>query len=267
MEGSSRRYLIFVVAVALSAPALYAEDARQFVQRAVKTELHADQNDHTRWMFFETDRTPARNVEQWVAQTREGALVRVVRTNGQLVPETEQRQKMDAFLHDWTARSRQKKSEQHDDEQATELLNLLPEAFLWTDLGTKGQLRILHFKPNPQFRPPDLEARVFASMEGDMAVDAHQLRIASLKGRLIREVKILGGLVGSLNAGGTFDVERRETGPGIWQITETHVHLQGHALLFKNISEQEDDVKTRFRELTGELSLQQAEGDLLAQRQ
>jgi hypothetical protein len=218
-------------------------------------------------MYFETDRTPARNVEQWVAQTREGALVRVVRTNGQLVPESEQRQKMDAFLHDWTARSRQKKSEQHDDEQAAELLNLLPQAFIWSQAGTSGDLRILHFKPNPQFRPPDLEARVFASMEGDMAVDSRQLRIASLKGRLIREVKILGGLVGSLNAGGTFDVERRETGSGVWQITETHVHIQGHALLFKNISEQEDDVKSRFRQLTGDFNLQQAEGDLLAQRQ
>jgi hypothetical protein len=266
MAASARRYLIFAVALVL--PAARAEDARQFVQRAVQTELKADQNDHTRWMFYETDRTPARNVDQWVAQTREGALVRVVRENGQLVPEAQQRQMMDAFLHDWTARSKQKKSEQHDDEQATELLNLLPQAFLWTEAGTNGDLRVLHFKPNPDFRPPDLEARVFASMEGDMAVDSHQLRIASLKGRLIREVRILGGLVGSLNAGGTFDVERRETGPGIWQITETHVHIQGHALLFKNISEQEDDVKSRFRELTtGDLSLQQAEGDLLAQRQ
>ena len=266
MPGSPGRYLIFAFALLL--PASYGEDARQFVQRAVQSELHADENDHTRWMFFETDRTPARNVEQWVAQTREGALVRVVRTNGQLVSESEQRQKMDAFLHDWTARSKQKKSEQHDDEQATEMLNLLPQAFLWTDVGANGDLRILHFKPNPQFRPPDLESRVFASMEGDMAVDSHQLRIASLKGRLIRDVRIWGGLIGNLNAGGTFDVERRETGPGIWQITETHINIQGHALLFKNISEQEDDVKSRFRELTtGDLSLQQAEGDLLAQRQ
>jgi hypothetical protein len=265
MAGSAGWYLI--LAVGLLMRPLYAEDSRQFVQRAVQNELNDDANDHTRWMFFETDRTPARNVEQWVAQTREGALVRVVRANGQLVPESEQRQKMDAFLHDWTARSKQKKSEQHDDEEATELLNLLPQAFLWTEAGTSGDLRILHFKPNPQFHPPDLEARVFASMEGDMAVDTNQLRIASLKGRLIREVKIMGGLVGRLNAGGTFDVERRETGHGIWQITETHVNIQGHVLLFKNISEQEDDVKSRFSQLTGDFSLQQAEGDLLAQRQ
>src|ERR1700746_1621440 len=98
MAWSARRYLVF--AVALLMPPLYGEDAKQFVQRAVQTELNADANDHTRWMYFETERTHVHNVEQWVAQTPEGALVRVVRANGQLVPEAEQRQKMDAFLHD-----------------------------------------------------------------------------------------------------------------------------------------------------------------------
>ena len=33
----------------------------------------------------------------------------------------------------------------------------------------------------------------------------------------------------------------------MWQITETHVHIGGHALLFKTIGEQEDEVKTEFR--------------------
>jgi phosphoribosylaminoimidazole (AIR) synthetase len=101
-------------------------------------------------------------------------------------------------------------------------------------------------------------------MEGDMQVDTGQLRIVSLKGRLIHDVKIAGGLLGNLNAGGTFDVERRQTGKSIWQITESHIHIQGHALIFKTISEQEDDVKTNFTQLPGETSLQQAEAKLLA---
>jgi hypothetical protein len=264
MAGRSTWFLL--VGLALLPPVAPGESPKEFVQRAVQSELAADRNDHTRWIYFESDRKPGSNVEQWVAQTREGNLVRVVQLNGQLVPESEQRQKMDNFLHDWSARSRQRKSEQHDDQQAEELLNLLPQAFIWTDKGTNGNLRILHFTPDPQFRPPDFEAKVFSAMEGDMAVDIHQLRIASLKGRLIHTVKIFGGLLGELDAGGTFDVERRETGPGIWQITETHVHIQGHALIFKTISEQEDDTKSRFKQLTGDLTLKQAEGDLLAQR-
>jgi hypothetical protein len=254
-------------AIALLMPAIcYGDDVHAFVQRAVQTELAKDQADHSHWMYFETDRKDGRTVQQWVAETRDGSLRRVVAMNGQPVPEPEQRQKMDNYVRDTWARSKQRKSEAHDDQQATELLNLLPQAFIWTNEGTRGNLTLLHFKPNPAFRPPDMEARVFAAMEGDMAVDSEQLRIASLKGRMIRDVLIAGGWLGRLNAGGTFDVERHETGDHVWQITETHVHIQGHALIFKTISEQEDDVKTEFKELTNNPSLQQAESELLEVR-
>jgi hypothetical protein len=67
-----------------------------------------------------------------------------------------------------------------------------------------------------------------------------------------------------MEAGGTFEVERRETGKGEWQITETHVHIQGHALLFKSISEQEDDEKSKFRRLPDNISIADAEKELLA---
>ena len=205
------RFLLW--AIALLSPAFcYADDAKQFVQRAVQTELAKDRDDHSRWIYFEIDRKADRGVKQWVAETRDGSLRRVIENNGQPVPEPEQRRKMDTYLRDSWARSRQRKSEQHDDQQAAEMLNLLPQAFVWTMQGTKGNLTILHFKPDPQFRPPDLESKVFAAMEGDMAVDTEQHRIASLKGKLIRDVKIGGGFLGNLNAGGTFDVERRETG-------------------------------------------------------
>jgi hypothetical protein len=51
----------------------------------------------------------------------------------------------------------------------------------------------------------------------------------------------------------------------VWQITETHVHIQGHALLFKSISEQEDDVKTKFQPLPDGVSFQEAEKTLLTE--
>ena len=256
------RVLLWGIALLLPA-ACYGDDVRQFVQKAVQNELAKDRDDHSRWIYLEVDRKDGHSVRQWVAETREGSLRRVIEINGQPVPEAEQHRKMDNYVRDGSARSKQRKSEQHDDEQATEMLDLLPQAFIWTDQGTHGDLRILHFKPDPNFRPPDLEARVFAAMEGDMAVDKEQLRIASIKGRLIRDVLIGGGWLGRLYAGGTFNVERRETGKQIWQIAETHVHIQGHALIFKTISEEEDDVKTQFRALTDNPSLQQAEGELI----
>jgi hypothetical protein len=99
-------------------------------------------------------------------------------------------------------------------------------------------------------------------VEGDLVVDSSQQRIVSLKGRLIHEVKFGGGLLGELKAGGTFDIERREVSPGEWQITETHVHLAGRMLLFKSVSEQEDDEKSNFKLLPSDLTLEQAKDEL-----
>jgi len=95
-----------------------------------------------------------------------------------------------------------------------------------------------------------------------MKMDDAQHRIVSLKGKLIHDVHFGGGILGNLRAGGSFDVERREIGKGAWQITETHVHIEGRALLFKSISEQEDDVKSKFKPLPDDMTLQQAEAGL-----
>ncbi len=254
---------VVVACLLLSGSVMFAQDVRAFVQNAVNVELAKDQADHSHWLYIEVDQKPAHPVKQWVAETTNGSLKRVIAIDGRTLSPAEQRSRMNKFLSDPGTLAKQRKSDAHDDQQAAEMLEMLPKAFLWTKTGERGANTILHFKPDPQFNPPNFEAKVFAAMEGDMAVDSKQLRIASLKGKLIQNVKIFGGLLGQLDAGGTFDVERRETGDGVWQITETHVHMQGHALIFKTISEQEDDSKSEFRELPSNITMQQAQNDLL----
>jgi hypothetical protein len=247
----------------LTATSASAQSPRDLVRQAVQTELVSARNDHSHWLYFEFDRQPDKAVKKWVAEARSVSLDRVIERNGQPLPDEQQRQEMTAFINDPRAQNKQHKSSQHDDEQAAELLNILPDAFIWNIEGEKGSEILLHFKPDPQFHPPDLEARVFAAMEGDMAIDREQHRIASLRGRLIRDVLIGFGILGELKAGGTFDVERRELTPQVWEITETHVHIQGHALIFKTISENEDDIKSHFKQIDQGTSLQQARQELL----
>lgn len=248
----------------LITPALaVAQSPRDLVRQAVQTELESSRNDHSHWLYFELDRQPEKSVKQWVAQACTVSLERVIERDGRLLPESQQREEMSSFINDPGAQNKKRKSGQHDDEQAAELLKILPDAFIWSIEGEKESETLLHFKPDPQFHPPDLEARVFAAMEGEMAIDRQQHRIASLKGRLIHDVKIGFGLLGELKAGGTFDVERRELTPTVWEIVETHVHIQGHALIFKTISENEDDVKSHFKQIDQATSLQQAKQELL----
>jgi len=254
---------IQILALLLPAAVAAGQAPRDIVKQAVQTELAASSNDHSHWLYFEFDRKPDKSVKQWVAEAHSVSLDRVVERDGQPLPESQQREEMSSFINDPSAQNKKRRSGQHDDQQAAELLKILPNAFIWTIEGEKGSEVLLHFKPDPQFHPPDLKARVFAAMEGEMTIDREQHRIATLKGRLIHDVKIGFGLLGELKEGGTFDVERRELTPTVWEIVETHVHIQGHALIFKTISENEDDVKSHFKQIDGGTSLQQAKQELM----
>jgi hypothetical protein len=240
-----------------------AEDPKQIVQEAVNTELQAGKADNTKWIFYETDRKPGHTVKQWVAETSKGSLERVLEENGRATNEQEQRRKMESFIHDRGAQEKQRKAGQQDDRESIKMMSMLPHAFLWNITASQGDDIVLHFKPNPNYHAPDMESRVFAVTEGDMVVNKAEHRIVSIKGRMIRAVKFVGGIFGGLDPGGTFDIERRQIGHGEWQITETHVHIHGHLLFFKTISEQEDDEKTKFKQLPENLSFQEAEKELL----
>lgn len=261
---SSGRAIAFGLLLASCAGAM-AQNAEQIVRQAVQTELAADAADHSHWLYLDIDRKPDTQLKDWVAETSNGDVKRVLNENGRGLTEQEQQSRMEDFAHDDAAQAKQRKTGRHDDEQARQMLEMLPQAFVWTIGQEQNGSTVLHFTPNPQFHPPNREARVFAAMEGEMTVDDAQHRIASLKGRMIRDVTFGGGLLGYLKAGGSFDVERRELKPGVWQITETHVHIVGRALLFKTISEQEDETKSNFQQLSDDISLAGAEQLLLKQ--
>jgi len=255
-------FIVGLLAICAVAP---GQDAKKIVAQSVHAELAADDADHSRWIYFEVDRKPDSSVKQWVAETGCGDLHRVVDENGNRLSEREQRSRIDAFARNDATQAKQRKSDEHDDQQAREMLKMLPEAFVWTRLSDQGGKTVLHFRPDPNFHPPSYQARVFAAMEGEMTVDDAEHRIASLKGRMIHDVTFGFGILGDLKAGGSFNVERRQVAPGIWQITETHVHIQGRALLFKSISDQEDDVKSQFQQITGNPSVASTEQRLMGQ--
>ena len=104
------------------------------------------------------------------------------------------------------------KDDQQDNRESIKMLNMLPIGFLWNITSSQGENITLHFKPNPAYHAPDIESRVFAVTEGDMIVTKEEHRIVTIKGRMMRGVKFAGGLFGGLDPGGTFDVERRQTG-------------------------------------------------------
>jgi hypothetical protein len=235
-----------------------SQDAKAIVQAAVKAELAADISDNSRWRYKDTQRELNDSVSI-VVQTEHGSVKRLIARGGK--PLTEARiedARVQAFIHDPTQLAKQRKDGAQDDKSARELSNMLPEAFVWTVQSEDAGKYRLHFSPNPKFDPQDMQSRVLGTMTGEMVVDKAQYRIETISGRLTQDVTIGWGLLGRLKAGGTFRVERREVAPGLWQITETHVHIEGKALFFKNIGQQQDEVQTEFTRVPDGTTLEQA---------
>jgi hypothetical protein len=267
MSASKRFALLFSVFVlSLSAIVLRAQQnqdprAQEIVRAAVKVELAADRADHSRWQYRAINHKPDGEFLYQVVETDHGSVKKKLKRNGQpLTPEELKAEdaRIQSFVNDPSQQAKQRKDGEQDDKRAENMLRLLPDAFLWTIKSDTPDTATLAFVPDPDFTPPTMEARVFAAMAGEIAVNKPQNRIASIKGKLIHDVTFGWGLFGRMNQGGTFNVERRELSPGIWQITESHIHIDGHVLLFKTISEQDDEVKTDFRPTPPNTSLSQA---------
>lgn len=224
--------------------------AVEVLRAAVAAELQASKTDKSIWQYKEENDTATRRALYNTIETRQGTLKRLLELNGHPVvskSEEKELQRVRDYVTDTAAQAKARKAAAHDDAQATELLKMLPDAFLWTKVSETGDAVTLKFRPNPDFDPPDMQSRVLGIMAGEMIVSLPAHRIKVLRGKLTDDVRFGFGILGKLDRGGTFSVERREVGKGIWQITETHVHISGHALLFKTIGQEEDDVKTDWK--------------------
>ncbi len=224
-------------------------DPVQIVRAAVDSQLEANRNDHSNWIYRQT--TGGNAVKNCVDSPK-GGLCRLVELNGKPVdPPTAQAEadRIRRFIASPSEQATARKNGAHDEAQADELLKMLPNAFLWTVASETPDLITLNFRPNPGFDGPDMESRVMSTMAGQLVVarNANHFRIRTFRGALVADFKIGYGLLGKLYKGGTFDIERREVGPGCWEITETHVHIAGHALIFKTIGTQEDEVETDYK--------------------
>jgi hypothetical protein len=258
MRPGKTYWLSAIVVMLLAVQVARAEDATQIVQQAVNDQLAADREDRSHWRYVETEADGSKYI---VVETETGAIKRHLEEDGRpasaatLSEDDAFNQK---FLHDPSLRARQAQNAAHDDKSSIELLNLMPQAFVWTVDSVTPQQTTLSFKPKPNFDPPDMEARVMGMMSGTLVVTSPRHRIKTFKGQLHNDVTIGFGLLARLKAGSTFDIERREVAPGYWQIAQTHVHISGHALFFKTIGTQEDEVKSDFSLMPSGTTLEQA---------
>lgn len=249
------------VAACPSFAAAQAENADQIVHQVVNNELRADAMQHTFWMYKDVKKTPEKSSTRIIIETPHGNVARTIELNGHQLSQQERGQdedKIRRMVNDPAVQQKQRRDSKEDGEKARNMMKMLPNAFIWNITGENGGVITLSYKPNPKFQPPDREAEVMALMAGSMTVDRPQMRLKVLKGSLTQDVDFGWGILGKLRKGGTFSVERTEVAPNEWQITETHVHIAGRALLFKSIDQNEDEWTSYIKHVGQSLTLEQA---------
>ena len=236
----------------LSTTAVAQSDPRAVtaVRAAVNSQMAADRTDRSNWIYTHHDTTEDHDDISLCVGSPQGEMCRTLKHHGVPLSAAEQQSesnRLSEYVHDTSAQAKNRKNQAHDDAQATQLLKMLPDGFIWTITSDTPEFLTLAYRPNPQFDPPNMQARVFSAMAGTLVIVKNGDLIRSFTGSLTEDVKIGFGILGRLTKGGRIDIERRDVGSNHWEITEEHVHIGGHALFFKSIGTQQDDVKTNWR--------------------
>jgi hypothetical protein len=162
--------------------------ANDLARRVITNEL-TFQDDHTNWMYrLEKEQSGKKRAEE-IIETKEGSLSRLLSIDDRPLSAKQQEEENKRVQELMTSRSAKRKLQRELEDatlQGRRLFKMLPDAFVFSYAGDDGNLVKLSFRPNPNFRPPSMEARVFHDMEGEMWVDCKQERLAAFSGHLTR---------------------------------------------------------------------------------
>ncbi len=240
-------------------------DPLELVRLAAKNEIKA--TDVTQYyMFKDTTEYKDHSITKEIVRTPQGGLSTTLLRNGRpLTPEERQKEneKLQKFANDPEARLKRREANKQDDQRAETMLTSLPDAFLYTYVGTdRGpngeEIVHLKFRPNPKFDPPNHETMVYQGMEGDVLIDRKAMRIAKIDGTLFKDVDFGWGILGKLYKGGKFRIVQRDVGGGHWEEVEETLQFNGRILLFKSLTIWSTETMTDFRPVPSNLTTAQA---------
>jgi len=260
--------LVAVSALSQSLPPYDQASAEGLVRAVVANELRNQGANDSHWMYHVDREEQGKATAKEVIQTAHGTIDKLASVDAHPLSATQELQESNRIRSLTNNSAEQQRIEQlrkKDAEQCKELFKMIPDAFLFTYAGSGNNVVKLNYVPNPGFQPPSREARVFHELQGQMWVDATQRRLIRMSGELMSDVKFAGGLLGYLQKGGHFDVQRQQISPGEWELTSLDVQMQGKALLMKTISIQQKERRTNFRPVPGTLTISEA-AEMLGKR-
>ena len=231
------------------------------VRQVVENELQARVKEPICWRYFSRVQKEDESRTDIVIETRKGTLKRLLVQNGRPLPAKQQQQedeRIEGLIRNPDDLDEQEHKEKDDLQKTRSLFKLLPDAFLYTWESSDGQIIRLSFHPNPNFKPPTFESRIFRVLQGSILVDGGQKRLVELRAVMSRDLEFGWGILGKLRKGGSLDLRQEQVEPGCWVMTSFNVQVTGRAWFFKTIGRQIQESRWAFQRVPGNLTLEDA---------
>lgn len=206
-----------------------------------------------------SDRTDGHLWTERVVETAQGRVRLLLAEDGRpLSPERAraERAKLDDVLARTDEFMRREQSARSDEVHAREMLGKLPGGFILENVRLQGGLWRIEYRPDPSYDPSGIEDHILHSMRGWFTMDARQLRLVHIEGRLPEDLALGFGLV-NIKAGSNFSLDKQEA-EGSWRAAHSVVDIRGRALLFKTITHSTEFTHSEFHKVPQDLTLAQA---------
>jgi hypothetical protein len=193
-------------------------------------------------------------------ETAEGPINRLNEANGRPLSDQRRRNeeaRIGELLRSTGGQRQARQSYQEDERRVGHILALLADAFVYEDQGQENGCRRLGFRPDPAYQARSVEARVFHAMRGTLWINTRLKRLVRLDGEVAENLDFGYGLLGRLNKGGWFRMERRAVSATEWKTVRLEIHMSGRALLVKSFARETSERRGGFQPVSAGLSLAQ----------
>lgn len=243
-----------------------ASPANNLVEAAIQNELNRSETIGASWKYLSDKEVDGKSETREVIETKFGTVDRLVSVAGKPLNQVQQQGETKRILrlsHDVGDQRKLEQSQRKDEQQTTAFLKMVPSAFRFEIAGKNRDLVKMTFKPNSRFKPSSREGKILHEMAGEIWVNSKEHRIVHISGQLMNSVTFGAGILGHLERGGHFSVQRTEIAPEDWEVTEMDVNMRGRALLFKTISIKQKELHRNFERVSSSLTVGDAAKALL----
>lgn len=240
-----------------------AQDAKETINTLVGHEVEAA-NHRGLYMYRSEERSDRTGGHVWterVGETKWGKVHYLLAEDGRpLSPDrvAAEKARVAGEAADPEGFKRQEAGRVDDEQHATQMLELLPKAFLFDPPTREGESLRVAFRPNPDYSPQGLEQRVLHGMSGFVLVDAQTVRLREIDGRLPEDINIGFGFLATIHAGSNFSSVREHVQGQDWKTEALHTDINGRAAFLKTIARKQESKHSEFRKLPDGITVKDA---------